>query len=227
MEAKKTKKADLESKRTMFFQIGLVIALGLVLIAFNWDNHVRPTDVFGKANRIEDEKFDLPPITRPEEKKELPKPTVVEVIEIVDDKTPDINSVLEINSEATAETKIDIGSMVKEEVDVVDPIFIVGTLDENPEFPGGMVGLLKYLTSSVKYPTFAQEQGIQGTVYLSFIINKDGKVVDVKVIRGVDSSLDKEALRVVNSLPNWKPGRQNGRPVRVSYQVPMKFYLQM
>ena len=89
-----------------------------------------------------------------------------------------------------------------------------------------MLGLQRYLSQSVRYPSLAQEQNIQGTVYLTFIINKEGKVENVSILRGVDKALDNEALRVVSSLPTWKPGRQNGRPVKVSFQVPIKFQLQ-
>ncbi len=227
MEAKKTKKADLENKRSMFLQIGLVVALGVVFIAFQWSDKVLPANILANSHAIEDEKFDLPPITRQEEvRKELPKTVVVDQIEIIDDKSMQIEDVLEINSEATAETRIDVNTIITEEVEKVDPVFLIGQLDDDPEFPGGMLGLQKYLIGAVKYPVAALERGIQGTVYLSFIINKEGKVENVKILRGIETTLDNEAFRVVNSLPQWKPGRQNGRPVKVSYQVPIKFQLQ-
>ncbi len=226
METKKTKRADLENKRSMFLQIGLVVSLGLVLLAFEWGNRVKQAVSLGNGRPIADEKFELPPITRPEEvRKELPKAVVIEQIEILDNKSDEIEDVLEFISEATPDTKIDINTIITEEVEKEDPVFLVGQLDENPEFPGGMLGLQKFLFQSVKYPNIAQERGIQGTVFLTFIISKEGRVENVKIIRGVDPLLDKEALRVVNSLPTWKPGKQNGRPVKVSYQVPIKFQL--
>ena len=94
-----------------------------------------------------------------------------------------------------------------------------------PEFPGGETSLRKFIADSVKYPIEAQENGIQGKVYITFVVNKEGKVTDAKVVRGVDPSLDKEALRVVNNLPIWKPGKQDGNKVNVNYTVPISFVL--
>jgi len=94
-----------------------------------------------------------------------------------------------------------------------------------PEFPGGEMALRKFIATSVKYPIEAQENGIQGKVYITFVVNKEGKVTDAKVVRGVDPSLDKEALRVVNNLPIWKPGKQDGNKVNVNYTVPISFVL--
>ena len=95
-----------------------------------------------------------------------------------------------------------------------------------PEFPGGEEALRKYIAQSVKYPVIAQENGIQGRVYVSFVVNTKGKVTDVKIARGVDPNLDKEAIRVVNAMPAWKPGKQRGKAVKVSYTVPINFVLQ-
>ena len=96
-----------------------------------------------------------------------------------------------------------------------------------PEFPGGQAELMKYLASNVKYPVIAQENGIQGRVICQFVVNKDGSIVDVEVVRsGGDPSLDKEAVRVIKSMPKWKPGKQRGKAVRVKYTVPVLFRLQ-
>ena len=95
-----------------------------------------------------------------------------------------------------------------------------------PEFPGGELALRKYIANAIKYPVIAQENGIQGKVYVTFVVGKDGSIGNAQVARGVDPSLDKEALRVVNSLPKWKPGKQRGKAVRVSYNLPVKFTLQ-
>lgn len=105
-----------------------------------------------------------------------------------------------------------------------EKVFIA--VEEAPEFPGGQTALLQYIANAVKYPVIAQENGVQGTVYVTFVVNKDGSVSNAKVLRGVDPSLDAEALRVVSTLPKWKPGKQSGTPVRVSYNVPIKFQLQ-
>jgi protein TonB len=95
-----------------------------------------------------------------------------------------------------------------------------------PDFPGGQLALRKFIAQAIKYPVIAQENGIQGKVFVNFVVAKDGTVTNAKIARGVDPSLDKEALRVVNSLPKWKPGKQGGKPVRVSYTVPINFVLQ-
>lgn len=94
-------------------------------------------------------------------------------------------------------------------------------VEEMPEFPFGNV--LKYLAKTVKYPTIACENGIEGTVFVSFVVNSQGKVTDAKVVKGVDASLDKEALRVINAMPDWKPGKQRGKPVDVQYTMPIEF----
>ena len=104
---------------------------------------------------------------------------------------------------------------------------IFEVVEQMPEFPnGGMAGLMQYLSKNIKYPTIAQENGTQGRVTVQFVVNKDGSIVDAKVLRGVDPYLDKEAVRVIMGMPKWKPGMQRGKPVRVKYTVPVMFRLQ-
>lgn len=226
MELKKTKKADLESKRSLFLQIGLVIALGAALVAFEWKTiRTNPGTLADNSIRIDD--LELPPITtikEPEVETPKPKLIVLEEILIVDDETELPGDELEINSEALEDLSIALRQMKGEEEDS-DPIPFY-SLEDKPEFPGGERALINYLASSVKYPAIAAENGIQGTVHLSFVISKTGKVEKVQIVRGVDASIDREAVRVVSSMPDWKPGRQGTRYVAVSYQVPIKFTLQ-
>uniref|UniRef100_A0AB33JNL4 Energy transducer TonB n=5 Tax=unclassified Prevotella TaxID=2638335 RepID=A0AB33JNL4_9BACT len=99
-------------------------------------------------------------------------------------------------------------------------------VEQMPMFPGGPTALLQYLSSNVKYPVVAQENGVQGRVVVSFVVERDGSITDVRVVRSVDPSLDKEAQRVVRSMPRWTPGKQNGSAVRVKYNVPVSFKLQ-
>ena len=113
---------------------------------------------------------------------------------------------------------------VEEEEEDTNEIFV--TVEDMPEFPGGQGELMKYIGKSIKYPVVAQENGIQGRVVVQFVVNKEGKVTDAAVVKGVDPSLDKEALRVVNAMPKWKPGSQRGKPVNVKYTVPVQFRLQ-
>ena len=105
-----------------------------------------------------------------------------------------------------------------------DPVFFI--VEQMPEFPGGDLEMRKFIAYSVKYPTIAQEKGIQGKVFVNFVVGKDGSITNAKIYRGVDPSLDAEALRVVNSLPKWKPGKQGGKDVAVQYTVPINFRLQ-
>lgn len=110
-------------------------------------------------------------------------------------------------------------------LDPNEEIFV--TVEDMPEFPGGQRNLMSFIGRNIKYPVVAQENGIQGRVVVQFVINKEGQVADATVVRGVDPSLDKEALRVINAMPNWKPGSQRGNPVNVKYTVPVQFRLQM
>lgn len=103
---------------------------------------------------------------------------------------------------------------------------VFDVVEQMPSFPGGPSALMSYLNSNVKYPVVAQENGVQGRVVISFVVEKDGSITDVQVVRSVDPSLDREAARVVKSMPNWIPGKQNGSAVRVKYNVPVAFKLQ-
>lgn len=228
MEPKKSPKADLENKRGIFVQLGLVISLGLVLLAFNWNSQIKEADNLGQvqAQDVEDEMI---PITRPEEVKPPPPPPppqVVEVLNIVDNNT-DIDDELQIeDTEADDNTVVNVAPIQQQEEEKTDEQQVFFIVEDIPEFPGGDLALRKYIANAIKYPVIAQENGIQGKVYVNFVVNTDGSVTDAKIARGVDPSLDKEALRVINSLPKWKPGKQRGKPVRVSFTVPINFVLQ-
>ncbi len=228
MELKKSPKADLENKRNIFIQIGLVISLGLCLLAFEWTTKVEQASSLGTMaeQEVEDE---IIPITRQEEVKPPPPPPppkVVEVLTIVDDDT-EIEDELEIeDTEADEETVIDVAPVIQAEEEEEEEGQVFFIVEEMPEFPGGELALRKFIANAIKYPVIAQENGIQGKVYVNFVVDKNGKVTQARIARGVDTSLDKEALRVVNSLPPWKPGKQRGKAVRVSYTVPINFVLQ-
>ena len=116
-----------------------------------------------------------------------------------------------------------MGPAVQAEVTDEEEIFQV--VEEMPEFPGGMEKLLEYLSRNIKYPTIAQEQGIQGRSVIEFVVNKDGSIVDPKVVRSLHPKCDEEAMRVIKAMPKWKPGKQRGKPVRVKYTVPVQFKL--
>lgn len=228
MELKKSPKADLESKRNIFIQIGLVISLGVTLLAFEWTARVEQASSLGSVAQqtVEDE---IIPITRQEEVKPPPPPPppkVIEVLTIVDDDT-EIEEELDIeDTEADDKTVIDVAPVIQQEAEAEEESEVFFIVENMPEFPGGELALRKFIANAIKYPVIAQENGIQGKVYVNFVVDKDGSVTQARIARGVDQSLDKEALRVVNSLPKWKPGMQRGKPVRVSYTVPISFVLQ-
>lgn len=229
MELKKSPKADLENKKNIFLMVGLVLSLLITLVAFEWTTKPSEVQSLGTLEVVEAEEEYIP-ITRETQAKPPPPPTApksVEIINIVsDDVEIEEELVIEV-SEADEATIIDVAPVIEtvaEEVVEEEEVFFI--VEEMPEFPGGELALRSYLASSIKYPVIAQENGIQGKVYVTFVVDKDGSVSNANIARGVDPSLDQEALRVVNSLPSWKPGKQRGQPVRVSYTVPINFVLQ-
>lgn len=224
---KKSKKADLENKRNTFFLIGLVIALGFVLFAFEWKTPAPKAIEFENTSFAVDDDIFIPS-TSPE-KKEPPQQLIeAPVFELVDDDALIEDEFAGFNSDLDDNDVFEIMDFVftdtKNENDIKDEIFI--SVEEMPEFPGGEKALLNYLATHVKYPVIAQENGIQGKVYISFIIDENGDVKNATLLRGVDKSLDNEALRVIRSMPKWKPGKQRGNPVKVQFTGPIVFELQ-
>ncbi|MBQ3636115.1 MAG: energy transducer TonB [Bacteroidales bacterium] len=229
MEVKKSEKADLENKKGLFTEIGLAVVLAATLGAFEYSVKDQKIEIMEVTQEVEavDE---LPPVTTQEEVKPPPPPPpppVVEVLTIVDDDT-DIQDEFELqDTEAEENTEIveyQAVEVVEEEEEPTDEVFII--VEQMPVFPGGDEALRKFLAQEVKYPVIAQENGIQGRVFVKFVIGADGSVSNVEVARPYDPNLDKEAVRVVKSMPKWSPGKQRGKPVKVSYTVPINFVLQ-
>ncbi len=226
MEVKKSPKADLENKKSIFMQLGLVITLAIIFIAFEWTTTDVEASQFEIVEDVEAEE-EIMPITRQEEVKPPPPPPppkVADVLNIVEDDV-EIEEELDIeDTEMEEDTEVDFAELtMEEEVDDAPVFFIV---EDMPEFPGGEMELRKYIAKTVQYPVIAQENNIQGRVYVSFVVSKTGDVTEVKIARGVDPNLDKEAIRVVQKMPKWKPGKQRGKAVKVSYTVPINFVLQ-
>ena len=216
MEPKKNPEISLEKKKGLFFQIGLIVTLIIVLAAFEWKSYEKVDYNLGQLN-LDDLEEEIIPITKQEIKPPPPPPPPPEVIEIVEDEV-EIEDELEIED---TESDEDIAIEIEEESD--DEFFMV--VENMPEFPGGDLGLMKYIRKNVKYPPIAKEYNITGKVYVSFIVDKSGSVTNAKIVRGVDKNLDAEALRVVKSLPKYKPGKQRGKPVRVMFTIPINFTL--
>ncbi len=225
MEAKKSPKADLESKKIIFTQLGLIIALAVILLAFEWKSYDKSLDGLGERV-MQDVPEDIIPITEQKVKPPPPPPPKkVVVINVVDDEIV-VEDDLLIDAEADETTEIEeyIPIEVEEEVVVEAQIFTV--VESMPEYQGGMAKLYSFLNSNIKYPVMAKESGIQGKVYITFVVERDGSITDVRVLRGIGGGCDEEAVRVVSSMPKWKPGKQRGKPVRVQYNLPVRFTLE-
>lgn len=231
METKKTPSADLEKKRIVFLQTGFVIVLAVLLLAFEWTSSTNQANSLGEmtAAAVDDEMI---PITRPEElppPPPPPKPQITEILNIVEDDV-EIEDELEIEDvEADQDMMVEVIEM-EEEAEEASVFFIVEDMpifmpDKCKTKEEGEAELRKYINKETVYPEIARENGIQGKVYVSFVVNAKGKVTNVKVARGIDQSLDKEAIRVVSNLPDFSPGKQRGKPVRVSFTVPINFKL--
>lgn len=228
MEIKKTPKADLENKKGLFTEIGLAIVLGLCLAAFEYSTQEVSIDLDAMPEEVvvEDE---MTPVTRQEEIKPPPPPPppkMADVLNIVDDDTDLQDDADLFDSEFDEEAEVEFQEVEVEEevVEETEEVFLI--VEQMPEFPGGDEALRKYLATSVKYPVIAQENGIQGRVFVAFVVDKNGNVTNVRVARPFDPNLDKEAVRVVQSMPKWTPGKQRGKAVKVSYTVPINFVLQ-
>jgi len=216
MNVKKNPEVNLERKKGLFLQIGLVVSLLLVLGAFEYKSYEKSAYNLGQLN-LDDLEEEIIPITKQEVKPPPPPPPPPEVIEIVEDEV-EIENEIEIE-----DTESDEDEVIEIEEEDDDEFFMV--VENMPEFPGGDLGLMKYIQKNVKYPAIAKEYNITGKVYVSFIVDKSGVVTNVKIVRGVDKNLDAEALRVVKSLPKYKPGKQRGKAVRVMFTIPINFTL--
>lgn len=229
MEIKKTPKADLENKKSTWLLVGYVIVLAFMFVAFEWTKRDVKIDTSQAVTDVVfEEEIEIPITEQPEVVAPPPPeaPSIAETLTIVEDDA-DVEETTIASSEETGQA-VEIKYVpvaVEEEEPEEQTIFEV--VEQMPEFPdGGMAGLMQFLSKNIKYPTIAQENGTQGRVTVQFVVNKDGSIVDAKVLRGVDPYLDKEALRVIGSMPKWKPGMQRGKPVRVKYTVPVMFRLQ-
>jgi len=226
MELKKNPKVDLERWKSTFLLLGLVISLGVVLAAFSWTSKKSAVDELARVEDVDFEDEDIP-VTRQEQPPEVKPPPpqqTIEVLNIVDDDT-EIEDEFEMDDvEADDDTQVEIVELDDEEEDEEPEIFFI--VETMPVFPGGELGLRKYIATHVKYPNIARENGIEGKVYVRFCVTSKGTVEKVSIARGVDPILDKEALRVVKALPKWKPGEQRGKKVNVWYTVPINFQLQ-
>lgn len=213
----------------MFLEVGLVVSLAVILVAFEWtqgENKDDDTDVVQEI-QFEDEMMQ---ITRREEPKPEPKPEqpkVAEVLDIVDDDV-EIDEDFDFDMEATDDTEYDFTSMISDDEEEIEEEEVFYIVEDMPTFNGGdpATEFRKYIAQNLRYPEIAAENGISGRVIVQFAVSRVGQVEDAVVVRSVDPALDKEAIRVVMSSPKWTPGKQRGKAVKVLFTFPINFVLQ-
>ena len=223
MEVKKSPKADLENKRSMFVMIGFVLALGFTYICFEWTNTEVTVHEVESTFINQGEEEIIPQTTQietPPEVIEKPKEIVQQVLKVVSDEV-ETTSTVEIAEESTEEAIEFTPMEVQEGEEDEEEIFQV--VEKVAGFPGGQAKLMEFLRKELVYPQIAIDNNVQGRVIVQFVVNKDGSIQDVKVARGVDPVLDEEAIRVVKKMPKWIPAEQRGKTVRSRFQLPVMF----
>jgi protein TonB len=220
MDVKKAPRYDLENKRSLFLQIGLILPLALSLIAFEWSSSVKTTPQKFYGTDV-DVPIDIIPITIQSEEEKPQLPRSVEVL-LIEDNFADLDETLELGS---TEFTHDAGDWISMEVPAEDREKIVLLADEMPQYPGGDDALFQFLASSTRYPKEAIRNDVTGRVYVQFVVDRYGKITQAFVKRGVHPLLDQEALRVIESMPDWEPGVKDGKFVNVQYTVPISFQI--
>ena len=226
MEAKKTPKADLEKRRGLYLEIGLVVILAAALVAFNIKSYDKEEKVVN--TRTAESEIDVEILNTQEEETPPPPPEEPEVVatdlNVVENDAQDIEEVGIINAgdDANKGAERITNVVVEEEVqEEEDEVFIV--VEEDPEFPGGIDSLYAFIRRNLHYPEEAWNNKIEGTVYVTFSVEKDGSISNVKLLRDIGGGCGAEAVRVVKLMPKWKPGKQRGIPVRTQFNLPIKF----
>mgnify|MGYP005612602995 FL=1 len=226
MEIKKSPKADLESKKSTFILIGLVVSLFVVWRVFEYKSYDKQSldELQRTVEVIEEEMVEITKQEQPKPQPPAPKPQVTQ-IEIVDNEE-EIEDEIEIDAEVSQDEVIEeyfAPAEIEEEEIVEAEIFKV--VEVMPEFPGGAAKMMEYIQKNMKYPMMARESDIQGRVFVNFVVEPDGSISNVTVMRGIGGDCDEEAVRVVKSMPKWNPGKQRGTAVRCAFTVPVIFGL--
>lgn len=225
MEKKKNDKYDLERKSPLFFAIGLIVALLCVTVAFEWRSEYDPVDLTANEDHFDPPidipitSFPKPEPPKPEKKVEYVKPQQIkDIVEIIDD-LPQV-----VDTKNSIDLPLDDIPVEGPPIENPPPFF-EGKIESMPEFPGGTDAFLKYVADHVKYPSRETRLGISGRVFIRFIIDEEGNLTDIEVIKGVSEGLDAEAVRVLENAPKWTPGKQRGRPVKFRMVLPITFSL--
>jgi periplasmic protein TonB len=229
MEAKKSEKANLESKKSLFFEIGLIVALAVVLFAFEYKSYDEKEEVvIATEAKTEVEEMVI------QTQQDQPEPPKQEVelstteFEIVSDDVEITNKfdLDALTSDVNGEVYVPTVEIKEQVVEVEEEEEIFQVVEQTAMFPGGYQALNKYLRDNIKYPQQAKETGTQGKVFLTFVVEKDGSITDIKILRDIGSGCGEEAIRVVKSMPKWTPAKQRGKTVRQQFNLPVSFALQ-
>lgn len=229
MVPKKTEKADLEKRRGLYLEIGLVVVLVAALVAFNVKSYDQKTIVVEQRTAedeieeqiIQTQQDELPPPPPPE-----PEVVTTELNVIENDAETENEMNMDVFDKIEKQENIEIApvQVEQDEEEVEDEIFQV--VEQDPEYPGGVEALYKFIQQNLKYPQLAKENNITGRVFVQFVVEKDGSVSNVKAARDIGGGCGAEAVRVIKSMPKWTPGKQRGKAVRAAYTLPVNFVLQ-
>lgn len=229
MELKKNPKADLEKRRGLYLEIGLVVILVASLVAFNVKSYDKEEkeQIERQASEeqeeiiIQTQQEELPPPPPPEQ------PEVTTEFEVVEDDKELTHELGPINAEVDENTQnIEITPVKIEQEEEEEDVQIFTVVENDPEFPGGMEALYKFLRDNIKYPQLARDNNITGRVYVTFVVEKDGSIANPRILKDIGGGCGQEAIRVVKSMPKWTPGKQRGKAVRVQFNLPVSFNLQ-
>jgi len=223
MEAKKNPKYDLAKKSGMLLNLGLSLSLLFVLVAFEWRSYDDSGLLdLGQVNDDFEDIMEIPPTEQPPPPP--PKVQLPEIIEVPDEEEIEEEIDLELDVEVTEETIVeDIIFDEAPEDENIDEVFTI--VEDQPAFPGGMTAFYKFVSDNMKYPAQARRMGIEGRVFVQFVVDKDGSVTEVQAVKGIGAGCDEEAARVLRRSPKFKPGKQRGRAVKVRMVLPIIFKL--
>lgn len=219
-------KSKTNSNRAFFIKLGLALSLGITLVAFEWQEYGQASFVdFGATPPdIED------PVVIPITEQERPKPQkMLKVVVVEDSKDVDTLSITDFFPEPTDTSTIIIDEPIEPEpiepdpVEPVDEVF--DRVEKNATPKGGMKAFYKYIRKNLKYPRQAKRMGIEGKVFIQFVVDKTGALTQIKLVRGIGGGCDEEALRIIGDAPQWEPGKQRGRPVKQRITFPINFKL--
>lgn len=225
MDIKKVKTERGKREKTLFLSIGLCLSLLLILGAFEWKNYTDESMVdMATSNASLDEVIEIPPTEQPPPPP--PKIDLPQIVEVADEIVVEQEIEINLDVSITEDTRIQevIVSMPQEEQqEEADEIFTI--VEQQPQPVGGMAAFYKYVGENLKYPSTASRMNIEGRVFVQFVVEKDGLLTDIQVVKGIGAGCDEEAVRVISNAPKWEPGKQRGRPVRVRMILPIVFKL--